>query len=283
MHPLHGLNILITGASAGIGAALARELARHGANMLLAARRTDRLSKLSMEIGPERVAYIECNVASEDDLRKAVEMMNQRFGPVDVAIANAGFAVGGKMEDLTLADYQRQMDTNVFGVLRTTYAVLADLKKTRGRLAIIGSVNGYLAFPGASAYAMSKFAIRALCESLTHELSTQGVSVTHIAPGFVTSDIREVDNKGDHQPGQAAQSGFRYLEMNTDDAARKIVRAIANRRRESVISGHGKLAVFLARHFPRLVAMAFAWRARRRTKPSTVRIPHADELGESAH
>jgi short-subunit dehydrogenase len=168
-------------------------------------------------------------------------------------VANAGFGVVGAVDTLHLEDYRRQFETNVFGVLHTIYATLAELRRSHGTLVILGSVSGYLAAPSASPYAMSKFAVRALAEALRAELAPQGVSVVLISPGFVDSEIRRVDNRGHLHP-DAPDPVPRLLCMPTDRAARKIARAIALRRRERVITAHGTLAVLLARHTPRLMA-----------------------------
>jgi NAD(P)-dependent dehydrogenase (short-subunit alcohol dehydrogenase family) len=157
------------------------------------------------------------------------------------------------VERLTLDDYRRQFETNVFGVLRTVWAALDDVKRARGRIAIIGSVSGHLATPGSSPYAMSKFAVRALAEALGHELAPQGVSVTLISPGFVESEIRRVDNAG-HLREAAPDPIASWLVMPAERAARQIVDAIGRRRREAVITGHGRASVFLNRHAPWLIA-----------------------------
>jgi NAD(P)-dependent dehydrogenase (short-subunit alcohol dehydrogenase family) len=141
----------------------------------------------------------------------------------------------------------------VFGVLRTVYATLDDLKRTRGRLAIIGSVSGHLGVPGSSAYAMSKFAVRGLAQALGHELAPHGVAVTLISPGFVESEIRQVDNRGVWHAEPPPRPLPAFLVMATPVAARQIVRAVARRRREAVITGFGRVAVFLQRHAPWLV------------------------------
>jgi NAD(P)-dependent dehydrogenase (short-subunit alcohol dehydrogenase family) len=176
-----------------------------------------------------------------------------RLGRLDVVVANAGFGVVGPVERLTLDDYRRQFETNVFGVLRTVQAALPLLKTSRGRLVIMGSVSGHIAAPGSSPYAMSKFAVRGLAQALGHELAAAGVSVTLVSPGFVESEIRRVDNAGVFQPG-AREPLPAWLVVPAERAARSIVRAIARRRREVVITGHGKLAVLAQRHAPWLVA-----------------------------
>jgi len=244
--------VLITGASSGIGTALARAFAREGARFVLAARRLDRLTTLAAELGgPSRARAVRTDVAVDGDLEGAAAVARQAFGRIDVVVANAGYGVVGLMERLTLDDYRRQFETNVFGVLRTIYATLADLKATRGRLVIIGSVSGHLATPGGSAYAMSKFAVRALAQALGHELAPAGVSITLVTPGFVESELRRVDNRGVLR--EDTPDPVKRLRMPAERAARAIVRAVARRRREVVITGHGKAAVFLQRHAPGIV------------------------------
>jgi short-subunit dehydrogenase len=249
-----GQVVFITGASSGIGAALAGEFARQGADVALAARRVDRLREVvaGIEATGRRALALPCDVTKDGDLERAAEETRGRLGPIAVAVANAGFGVRGEVATLTLDEYRRQFETNVFGVLRTVHATLDDLRRTRGRLVIIGSVSGYLATPGGSAYAMSKFAVRALAQSLGHELARDGVSVVLISPGFVESEMHEVDNRGGRHAG--ARHPAAWLRMPASTAARKIVRATARRRREAVITGHGKLAVFLERHVPWLIA-----------------------------
>jgi len=217
--------------------------------------------------GGRRALVLACDVTRDGELERAAAQTRDAFGRIDVVVANAGFGVVGPVEDLSLDDYRRQLETNVFGVLRTIYATLDDLKRTRGHLAIIGSVSGHLATPGGSPYAMSKFAIRALAEALRHELRADGVSVTLLSPGFVESEIRLVDNQGRLKTADRDRVPA-WLRMPADTAARKIVSAIARRRREAVITGHGKVLVFIARHLPGLMsALLSLSRYRGRAEP----------------
>jgi len=251
-----GNAVFITGASSGIGAALAREFAREGGDVALAARRLDRLQTLASEIGKtgRRAVVIPCDVARDGDLERAADQARAALGKLDVVVANAGFGVTGKLETLSLDDYRRQLETNVFGVLRTVYATLDDLKKTRGRLVLIGSVSGHVAVPGSSAYSMSKFAVHGLAAALGHELAPYGVAVTLISPGFVESEIRQIDNRGVWRAQAPRRPIPPSIVMATPTAARKIVSAVARRRREVVITGFGKVAVALQRHLPWLLA-----------------------------
>lgn len=263
-----GSVVFITGASSGIGAALSLEFAREGADVVLAARRRDRLELVAAEIRAigRGAVVAPCDVTREGDLERAAAAGRAAFGKLDVVVANAGFGVTGVLERLSLDDYRRQLETNVFGVLRTVYATLDDLKKSRGRLVVIGSVSGYIALAGSSPYSMSKFAVRALADSLGHELAEHGVSVTLISPGFVESEIRQVDNRGILRTEKPAPRIPAPMVMATPTAARKIVGAVARRRREVVITALGKVSVFLHRHAPGLLAQVirrFAIKGRR--------------------
>jgi short-subunit dehydrogenase len=261
-----GQAILITGASSGIGAALALEVARQGANVALLARRTERLAEVAERVRAlgRRALPLMCDVTRDGDLERAAAACREQLGRIDVVVANAGFGVAGHLENLTLDDYRRQLETNLFGVLRTVYATLADLARSRGTLVIMGSVAGYLPGPGSSPYAASKHAVRSLAESLRLELAGRGIAVVLVSPGFVESEIRRVDNQGrlhEHAPDAVP----RWLRMSADAAARTIARAIAGRRRECIVTLHGKLAVLVARLAPWLVR-GLAGRLRRRPR-----------------
>jgi len=244
--------VLITGASSGIGEELARQLAQARAKVALAARRKDVLESLAQKIaagGQHAALAFECDVTRDGDVERAVAETVRQWGKLDVVIANAGFGIVGPLRQLTLEDYRRQFETNVFGVLRTVLAALPEIEKSKGNVVLIGSVSGWAASPGASPYAMSKFAVRALANSITPELQLAGVKVTLISPGFVASDIRRVDNRGQLHAG-AKDPVPAWLIMSTEKAARQILQAVARGKREAIITGHGKLLVALERFFP---------------------------------
>jgi len=257
--------VLVTGASAGLGEHLAREAAKAGARVVLVARRMDRLAMLAAELGRHRAVDVAADVRHDGDLERAVEVANRTFGPVDVLIANAGFSVGGPLECLSVGDYARQFETNFFGVLRTIYAALPDLKRTRGAIGIVGSANGFLALPGWSAYCTSKFALRGLAESLRAELAPQGIAVTHFAPGFVATEFRTVDESGQHTRKDPIP---RFIQASPDRAARRMLRALTSNRRELVLTGHARLGVALSRHAPRITAAALRAAASSLTRAS---------------
>jgi len=246
--------VWITGASSGIGEALALEFANKGARVVLTSRRLDRLRTLAEQINATggTALPLELDVTQDGQCESVVHEIIQKFGGLDIVIANAGFGVMGNVSRLQLEDYRRQFETNVFGVLRTLQAGIPEVKKTKGSLVIIGSVMGHLSLPGGSPYAMSKFAVRALADSLHGEMRPHGVSVTLISPGFVRSEIHQVDNQGIHHPG-ASKPLPPWVYLDTDQAAKQMVRAILSRRSEAIITVHGKIAIFLKRHFDGLV------------------------------
>lgn len=248
--------VLITGASSGIGAALAQAYSNRGFRVVLVARRTDRLETLARALGgAERALPLAGDVTRDGDLTRAIETARAKFGRVDTVIANAGFGVTGKFEDLSLEDYRRQFETNVFGVLRTIRESLPELKRTRGRIGIIASVASYISLPGGTPYSMSKFALRGLGMGLSAELRPHGVSVTLVHPGFVQSEIRQVDNQGRFHE-TAGEGPPAWLEVPADRAAREILRGVERRRLETVVTGHGRLLVWLARHAPWIFSLA---------------------------
>ncbi len=267
--------VLITGASSGIGEELAWQLGQAGAKLTLAARRKELLEHLAQKIastGKTRPVTVECDVTQDGHLESAVAETVRQWGKLDVVIANAGFGVVGPVKKLSLDDYRRQFETNIFGVLRTIYAALPEIEKTKGNIVILGSVSGWASSPGASPYTMSKFAVRALANSITPELRLSGVKVTLISPGFVASNIRRVDNQGALH-ANAREPIPDWLVVRTDKAVRQMLRAIARGKHESIITGHGKALVVVARLAPWILRVAFrriaAGRGGYRTEPKS--------------
>ena len=251
------ITVLITGASSGIGAGLAREFSRRGFRVALVARRLAELEKLAAALraaGGQATTHVGDVTKDGDVTRVVAELAAQGLKP-GIVIANAGFGVVGNAQKLTLADYQRQFATNVEGVLRTFQETIGALRETRGRFVIMGSVSGYVSMPGGSPYAMSKFAVRAFAEALQGDLKSAGVGVTLISPGFVESDIRRVDNRGGLHP-DVRDPIPAWLVMPTEQAARKMVDGVLRGRREVVVTFHAKVIILFARHFPRLLRFA---------------------------
>lgn len=251
-------SVLITGASSGIGEELAWQLSQLDARLTLTARRRELLEALAERIsksGKPGPLVVTADVTRDDDLPNAVAETLRTFRQLDVVIANAGFGVVGSFKKLSVDDYRRQFETNVFGLLRTVYAALPAIEHSHGNVVLIGSVAGWAASAGASPYAMSKFAVRALANAITPELALNGVKVTLISPGFVDSNIRRVDNQGTFHESAKEPIPARFV-MPTDRAVQQILRAIARGQREAVITGHGKALVVLSRFAPWVLRLA---------------------------
>lgn len=253
-----GKSVLITGASSGIGRTLALQLGAAGAKVTLTARRAELLATLADEmvsIGAVRPGITTCDVTRDGDPERAVAAAVSAFSGLDVVFANAGFGVVGFFNRLGIADYRRQFETNVFGVLRTLEACRAEIAGRKGNIVIMGSVAGYCATPGNSPYCMSKFALRALANSITPELARAGVRVTLISPGFVASNIRKVDNSDRFHP-EAPEPLPAWIVADTPGVCRQILRAVAAGRAEAIVTGHGKLLVLIERFAPWIIRAA---------------------------
>lgn len=249
--------VWITGASAGLGLEMAREFAARGAHVAVSARRGQRLSALAAELehNGRRALAVPCDVTDEPALREAVARVVDHFGRLDVAVANAGFAVRGSIEELSAEDWRRQLETNVVGAAITARHALPHLRQCRGRLALVGSAAGFLCASSGAAYTSSKYAVRALGQCLSIQLHGSGVSCTTLHPGFVTSEIGQVDNQGRFDSGSQDCRPARLM-WPTDRAARVMVDAIWRRKRELVFTAHGRFGAFVGMHLPSVVHFA---------------------------
>lgn len=268
MNTASNITVLITGASSGIGAGLAREFARRGFRVAMVARRLDELEKIATELRSQGaiVTTHVGDVTKDGDVARAVAELAAQGATPGIVVANAGFGVVGNAQKLKIEDYQRQFATNVLGVIRTLHETLDALRTARGRFVVMGSVSGHISMPGGSPYAMSKFAVRAFAEALHGDLKNAGVGVTLISPGFVESDIRRVDNRGGLHP-DVKDPIPAWLVMRTDVAARKMVRGILAGRREVVVTLHAKALILLSRWFPRLLRFGMLRGVKARPEP----------------
>ncbi len=188
------MNVVITGASSGIGAALAREFAKRGATLGLVARRKDKLDELiSTFARPELCTPIVCDIRDRDEFIKKAREFDKQCGGVDIVIANAGISVGVKTEyreDLEMFD--KIFQTNVLSMATTFHAFIPEMiERKRGTLVGIGSVAGIRGLPGSEAYCARKSAVITYCESLRIDLKKYGIDVLTISPGFVKTPLTE--------------------------------------------------------------------------------------------
>jgi len=249
------VHVFLTGASSGIGEALARNYAAAGATLGLAARRQDRLAKLSAELPGEHLCY-PLDVADATALRTAATDFIARHGCPDIVIANAGVSVG------TLADaaddlpaFHRVFQTNVMGMAQTFQPYIAAMKaRGSGRLVGIASVAGIRGLPGAGAYSASKAASIAYLESLRVELRGSGVKVVTIVPGYIAT------------PMTAVNSYPMPFILAADEAARRFVRAIERGTSYAVIPWQMGVVAKLMRLLPNPVFDAIFARGGRKPR-----------------
>lgn len=254
------MKIFITGASTGLGEALARHYANAGTTLGLAARRADLLGTLAAEL-PGTVACYPLDVADTGALESAARDFVRRFGAPDLVIANAGISVGTHGDDVAdTAVLRRVLEVNVCGLAATLAAFAPSMRKAeRGTLVGIASVAGFRGLPGAGAYSASKAAAIAWLESLRTELHGSGVSVVTVCPGYVDTPLTR---------GNPYRMPFL---ITAEDAAGRIADVIAARRRKVVIPWPMALTSVALRMLPGWFYDRLASRAPR--KPRGLGLP----------
>ncbi|MGW3014344.1 SDR family oxidoreductase [Streptomyces sp. NPDC001219] len=185
--------ILITGASSGIGEATARRLAADGHRVVLGARRTDRLEKLSHDLRAHggTASYRRLDVTSLDDMRSFVDAAKAEHGRIDVLVNNAGVMPLSPLESLLVEEWDRMLDVNVRGVLHGIAAALPVMRaQGAGHVVNIASIGAYEVVPTAAVYCATKFAVRAISDGLRQE-STNGIRVSVVSPGVTESELAD--------------------------------------------------------------------------------------------
>ncbi len=190
---LTGRVAVITGASSGIGAATARQLARGGAKVALLGRRKDRIEELAAEIGGDALAVV-ADVGDQQSVRDAAATVRAAFGPVDLVVANAGVMLAAPFESALTDEWDQMVGTNINGLLYTGRAFIDDLlaAASAGKpadLVLVGSVGGHLVFPNYAVYTATKAAVAHLTRNLRAEFGPRGVRVKNIEPGFVGTEL----------------------------------------------------------------------------------------------
>src|SRR5437899_878353 len=185
--------VLITGATDGLGKAAALLLAERGYRVFAAGRSTEKRSQLDALAREKTLPLetLEMDVCDESSVQRAVSYVYQESGAIDVLINNAGLVYVGAVEDLRLQDWRRQFETNFFGVIRVTQAVLPQMRERRkGRILMMSSVSGFVTPPTQGAYSASKHAIEAVSNALRHELYPFGIHTILIQPGYIMTSIQ---------------------------------------------------------------------------------------------
>jgi short-subunit dehydrogenase len=249
-------SVIVTGASSGIGRALALRLADEGAWLALAARSAQRLDSLAAECRQRggRAMPMPTDVADESRCEALIQRTRETYGRIDLMVNNAGMDVVSKLEDLSdLHLFKQVMDVNFYGTVYCTYHALPSLKETRGRIVNVSSLGGMLAIPFNTSYVASKFAVMGFSGSLRMELMQAGVSVTVICPYWVVTEFHERYLDKDGRPkGPSGRALYTEKMMTADQCAHVIVRA-ARRRKRQVVMWPGTLGIWLKLVFPDLM------------------------------
>jgi short-subunit dehydrogenase len=247
---------IVTGASSGIGKALALQLAGQGAKVALAARRADLLEQVAAECrqgGGEALA-VPTDISDEVQCRTLVEKTVAAFGQVDMLINNAGLAASALFEDFVdLKLFKQTMDVNFYGAVYCTYYALPHLKRTGGRVVMISSLGGKAVLPYNTPYCSSKFALHGFSDTLRMELSQHGVSVTVVCPSWVVTGFHEAQMDKNGTPRGARGRVYYKKNTMTSDRCAQIVLDAALKRRREVLMSIGGLAVWLKVIAPGLV------------------------------
>jgi short-subunit dehydrogenase len=249
--------VIVTGSSMGIGKALATELAKKGATIVLNGRNIDRLEKVHQEMKSNgfKTIAIDGDVSKIEDCKRLIDETINAFGKIDVVINNAGLSMEGTVEAVTPEVVRKIMEVNYLGVHYITHFAIPHLKKTKGSLIFGGSNAGIHGLPNYSVYSASKMALTALTESLKIELDGEGIHVGIAYIGFTENDpdktIYNVDGEIIDQP---SRSNFKA--QSPEMVANQIIQMIERRTYKAVFTPIGKLNAFMARFAPWIVRMA---------------------------
>lgn len=240
---------IITGASEGIGQAIACNFVDEGARVVLGARSESKLRALAASLGAERALAVPTDVADPQQVQRLVARTVERFGAIDILVNSAGIGLYGLIEETNWEHFQRMWEVNFFGAVRCTRAALPHLQERRGVVVNISSVAGKLALPYMSGYCATKFALNAYSTALRMELARAGVHVVTICPGRVKTQF----HRSAYRDGQNLPGIFRRRESSgiaPAVVARATLQAIQKRRREVVIPSRLRLAIAFRTLFP---------------------------------
>jgi short-subunit dehydrogenase len=234
----HDNVVIITGASSGIGAEMALQLADQGAKLSLAARNSEKLEQVAEQChkrGGEAIT-VQTNVAESAQCEALIKQTVEAYGRIDTLVNNAGINMLGRFDEVQdLAIFERIMQVNFFGSLYCTYYALPHLKQTEGRVVFINSAAGKGGIPERSAYAPSKHALTGFADTLRIELAGTGVTITSVYPGFVATGMHERNIGPDGKPFGKNHRVDYNTATTTEDAVRRIIKAMTKRKRDDLM------------------------------------------------
>ncbi len=252
--------VIVTGASSGIGEALAREFAQRGAKVVLGARSQERLEEITAEIkaaGGEALSC-GCDVVKEEDCKRLIEAAVAHYGGVDVLICNAGLSMRALFDEVELSVLHRLMDVNFWGTVNCCKYALPYLQKSKGSIVGISSVAGLHGLPGRTGYSASKYAMTGFLETLRIENLKKGLHVMIACPGFTASNVRFSALTADgSQQGSTPRNEGKM--MTSAQVAKIVAQATARRKRLCLMEAEGRATHFLKKICPSLVDRLFYW------------------------
>ncbi len=238
--------VLITGASSGIGKETAIEFAKLGANIVLVARRKDKLDQVANELKEFHVSSLvcQCDISKKDQVKEMSKMVLEKFDFIDILVNNAGFAIYGTVSDLSIDEIESQMETNYFGMIYCIKNFLPSmLKKKSGHIVNVASVAASFGLPGIASYCASKFAMLGFSEGLKHELKNTGVGITVVSPIMVRT------NFFDH-PSFETMPRYSPMSLSSKTVAKTILKAANSPRLEIIVPSVVRGAVWMKNTFP---------------------------------
>lgn len=246
--------VWITGASSGIGEALAHTMSERGARLVLSARRAEELDRVRAACtDPDRHIVAPLDLSDTDTLREAAENVHNRMGPVDIMIHNGGISQRSLAKNTDLSVDRRIMEVNYFGTVALTKLVLPSmLERGHGQFVVISSVVGKFGTPKRSAYAASKHALHGFFDSLRAEIHDDGLHVTLVCPGFIKTNVAHNALTDDGTPLGEKKESIIEAGMAPSRCARQIVRAVERNKNEVTIGGWETMGVYVKRFAPSL-------------------------------
>ena len=247
--------IIITGASSGIGLAMAKEFSRHNTSVVLAARNITHLKDIETEINTSggHAFSVQTDVSKEEDCKHLIEATIQKFGRIDILINNAGISMRGLFQETDLSVLRTLMDVNFWGTVYCTKYALPHLLETKGSVVGISSIAGFMGLPGRSGYSASKFAMNGFLETIRVENLKKGLHVLVVAPGFTASNVRlsALDANGKAQ-GETPRNEDKM--MSAEEVALQVYKGIVKKKRTIILTFvEGKVTVFLKKWMPSLL------------------------------